>query len=319
MDKDARIFVAGRDTLIGGAIVRQLHAQGYTNVITQVLDLCDRNSVHELFTQARPAYVFMAAGKSGGIAANQSYPADLMLDNLLSASHVISSAHAHRVQKLLYLASSCSYPRLCEQPMREDAVLTGRLEPTNEAYAVAKIAGMKLCQAYRHQHGADFVAAVPANAFGLGDDFSPNSSHVVAALIRRMHEAGLSGDSAVEVWGTGQPRREFIFADDLADACIFIMNHYHHPEPINLGSGSDVSIRELAEQVQRVVGYTGELRFDASKPDGMPVKLLDSSRLRALGWQPKTSLPDALAATYLWFIEASASDDIPVHQRSRTP
>jgi len=307
LDKQSRIYVAGAEALIGAALVRQLDRQGYRNLVGQpgdAPDLADGAQVDAFFARTKPEFVFFAAGKSGGIRANQKYPADLMIDNLLAACHVIQAAHRHGVKKLLYLASSCSYPKHCPQPMRVESLLTGPLEPTNEAYAVAKLAGLKLCQAYRQQHGANFICGIPADAFGPGDDFSPEDSHVVPALIRRMHEAKLAHAASVEIWGTGSPRREFIFADDLADACLFAMRHYDGPEPLNLGGGSNLSIKELAETIQAVVGFAGELRFDTSKPDGMPLKGLDSSRLLALGWRPQTPFRDALEATYQWFLRA---------------
>ena len=306
MRKHAIIYVAGGQTLIGAAILRQLKQQGYTNIVGkpgEEPDLTDATSVDEFFSRLLPEYVFMAAGKSGGILPNQRYPADLMLDNLLVECNVIRAAYQHRVKKLLYLASSCCYPRHCPQPMRVESLLTGSLEPTNEAYAVAKIASIKLCQAYRQQYGANFVIGIPANAFGPGDDFSLEDSHVIAALIRKMHEAKLSDAPFVEVWGTGTPRREFIFADDLADACLFVMQKYDGTEPINLGGGTDLSIGELAQLTKEVVGYEGELRFDTSRPDGMPLKVLDSRPLMAMGWKSETSFEKALSATFEVFVQ----------------
>lgn len=307
MKHDDKIYVAGANTLIGLALLRQLEKQGYTNLIGGKItepDLTNQQEINDFFAKWEPAYVFVAAGKSGGISANQKYPATLMLDNLLSASHVINCAYKYQAKKLLYLASSCSYPKHCAQPMQIESLMTGSLEPTNEAYAVAKIAGWKLCQAYRQEYGVNFITAIPANAFGIGDDFSLEDSHVIPALIRKMHEAKVSNQEFVEIWGTGSPKREFIFADDLADACIFVMQEYEEKAPINLGGGSDldISIKDLAELVQKVVGYAGELQFDPSKPDGMPLKSLDSSVLKAMGWQPKTSFVDALSQTYNYFI-----------------
>ncbi len=307
MDKEARIYVAGGQTLIGAAILHQLARQGYTNIAgapgTEP-DLTDAAQVDAFFAQTTPDYVFLAAGKSGGIRANQKYPAELIYDNLLVACNVVHSAYRHGVKKLLYLASSCTYPRHCPQPMRVEALLTGPLEATNAAYAMAKLAGLKLCQAYRQQYGANFIAGIPASVFGPGDDFSPEDSHVVAALIRKLHEAKVAGAEFVELWGTGAPRREFIFAGDLADACLFVMRKYDDADPINLGGGTDLSIRELAELVREVVGYSGELRFDTSKPDGMPFKALDTSKLREMGWRPRTPFQTALAVTYEWFLQA---------------
>jgi GDP-L-fucose synthase len=245
----------------------------------------------------------LAAGKSGGIGANQKYPADLMLDNLLVQCQIIRSAHRHGSRKLLYFASSCSYPRSCAQPMQVDSLMTGRLEPTNEAYATAKLAGIKLCQAYRQQYGSDMISAIPGDVFGPEDDFDLDNGHVIAALMRRMHQAKMAGEPKVEVWGSGLPRREFIAADDVADAAIFLMKHYTGPAPINIGSGFEVTIRSLAELLREVVGFDGKLCFDRTKPDGMAWKALDSSALRALGWRPKTSLRDGLEETYRWFVD----------------
>ena len=306
MEKHAKIYVAGGQMLIGAAILRELERQGYMNIVArpgEEPELTNAVQVDAFFARTAPSYVFLAAGKSGGIRANQKYPAELMLDNLLVECHVIHSAYHYGVKKLLYLASSCSYPKHCPQPMRVESLLTGPLEPTNEAYAVAKIAGIKLCQAYRQQYGVNFIVGIPANAFGPGDDFSPEDSHVIPALIRKVHEAKELGLESVSIWGTGAPRREFIFADDLADACIFVMREYNNSKPINIGDESDMSIRELAELIKEVVDYSGELRFDTSKPDGMPLKILDSSQLRELGWRPKTSFRSALSATYDWFLQ----------------
>lgn len=306
MEKHARIYVAGGQTLIGAAILHELERQGYVNIVGRLggePELTDAAQVDTFFARTAPNYVFLAAGKSGGIQANQKYPAELMLDNLLVECHVIHSAYRYGAKKLLYLASSCSYPKHCPQPMREDTLLTGSLEPTNEAYAVAKIAGIKLCQAYRQQYGVNFIAGIPANAFGPGDDFDLENSHVLAALIRKMHEAQELGLGSVDIWGTGSPEREFIFTDDLAGACIFIMREYNSSEPINIGSGSDLSIKELAELIKEVVGYSGKLHFDTSKPDGMPSKALDSSKLTEMGWRPRTHFRSALSATYDWFLD----------------
>lgn len=303
MDKQATIFVAGASKLIGGAVVEALASAGYNRVIT--MDdamLSTQAAVNGFFAAHQPEAVVLAAGKSGGISFNQSNPADLIYDNLMVETNVINAAHENGTQKLLYLASSCSYPRLCEQPIREDSLLAGPLEPTNQPYAVAKIAGIELCRAYRAQHGDNFIAAVPTNYFGPGDDFSPENSHVIGALMRRMHEAREAGSDAVEIWGTGKPRREFIFSKDLARACVFLLENYDAPELINIGTGMSLSIAELAEAIKNVVGYAGELRFDTAKPDGMPVKELDSSRLDSLGWKAETPFPEALEATYAWFV-----------------
>lgn len=305
MDKNANIYVAGGQTLIGAALLRQLERQGYKNLASlppAEPDLTDREQVSNFFASNKPDYVFLAAGKSGGISANQKYPADLMLDNLLVICNVIDSAYHSGVKKLLYLASSCSYPKHSPQPMQVESLMTGTLEPTNEAYAMAKIAGIQLCQAYCQQYGANFISGIPANAFGIGDDFSLEESHVIPALIRKMHEAKMASAESVEIWGTGTARREFILADDLADACLFIMDKYDEKKPINIGGGLDLSIKELAELIKDAVGYRGLLRFDTRKPDGMPLKALDSSKLSSMGWQPKTSFYAAVSLTYDWFL-----------------
>lgn len=326
MKKDDRIYVAGTETLIGGAIQEGLERHGFSNVIEpgQAVDLTNRGQVSEFFKAMEPQYVFMAAGKSGGISANQRFPALLMLDNLLVETSVISAAYEQGITKLLYLASSCIYPKNCPQPMNEDAVLTGSLEPTNEAYAVAKIAGLKLCQAYNQQFGGDaastkFITCIPANVFGPGDDFDLEESHVIPSLMRRMHEAKLSGADEVEIWGSGTPRREFIFSQDLADACISIMTDYEDTQPINLGVGSDLSIGELARLIQQIVEYPGELTFNTSRPDGIPAKLLDSRKLIDRGWRPNSSLPQALQATYLWYTSYGQNIKNPSGQSTAPP
>jgi len=248
----------------------------------------------------------LAAGKSGGSGANQKYPADLMVNNLLIQCQIIRSAQLHGTRKLLYFASSCTYPRSCPQPMHVTSLMTGPLESTSEAYAIAKIAGIKLCQAYQQQYGVNMISAIPGDIFGPGDDFGLEDSHVIAALIRKMHQAKVFGAATVEVWGSGSPRREFIFADDVADAAIFLMENYSSPTPINVGTGVDTSIRDIAELIQKVVGYQGQLRFDATKPDGMPLKALDTSELMAMGWQPKVSLRRGLEETYRWFLDTTS-------------
>lgn len=306
MDRTDRIYVAGSETLIGKALLRQLKVGGYANVIdtgSTEADLTDGANVEAYFAATKPEYVFLAAGKSGGIGANQKYPADLMLDNLLIQCQIIRNAHRHGSRKLLYFASSCGYPRLCAQPMQVGSLMTGPLEPTSEAYATAKIAGIKLCQAYRQQYGADMISAIPGDVFGPDDDFDLEDSHVIAALMRRMHQAKITGAQSVKVWGSGSPRREFIVVDDVADAAIFLMKNYTGPTPINVGSGFEVTIRSLAELLKEVVGFKGELQFDGTKPDGMALKALDSSELRALGWRPKTSLRAGLEKTYRWFVD----------------
>ena len=306
METGSRIYVAGAETPAGAALVRELERRGHTNLVGQggdKLELRDPRQVDDFFGTARPEYVFLTGGRTGGIGANRSYPAELMLDNLLVQCHVVHNAYVHGAKKLLYVASSCTYPRHCAQPMKEEYLLTGDLEPTNEAYALAKIAGIKLCQAYAHQYGANFLAVIAGDVFGPGDDFSPEDSHVVGALIGKMHEAKVRDLEYVEVWGTGTPRREFIFVDDLARACLFLMAKYDSHEPINVSSGAVVSIADLAQQIKDAVGYQGALRFNTDRPDGMPMKSLDSSRLRALGWSPETSLASGLKATYSWFLK----------------
>lgn len=306
MKERASIYVAGAKTMIGAAIQRELRRQGFSNVVNGLHDepdLTDAKEVDAYFDKMAPEYVFVTGGKSGGIQANLKYPAELSRDALLVSCNVIHSAYEHRVKKLLYLASSCVYPRDCSQPMQVTSILTGPLEPTNEAYAAAKIAGIKLCQAYRQQFGADFISAIAANNFGPGDDFDPEDSHVIAALIRRMHEANKLGTKSVEIWGSGNPRREFIFVDDLADACILLMREYDDVTPVNIGSGTALSIKELAELVKEVVSYRGEIYYNTSKPDGMPAKILDSTVLTAMGWKPRVSVRSALRATYNWFLE----------------
>ena len=305
MEKDARIFIADDHGLIGEAIRTRLRADGYENLLGDPgkPSLIDAREVEAFFLRTVPEYVFAVGGKSGGIGANQKLPADLMLNNLLVDCHVIDSACRCGVKKLLYMGSSCCYPRACLQPMQVSSLMTGVLESTNEAYATAKLAGIKLSQAYRQQHGIDMISAIPANVFGPRDDFGVEDSHVIAALMVKMHQAKLSQADNVEVWGSGSPRREFIYVADVADAAIFLMNHYSSSVPINLGSGSDASIREIAELIKEVVGYSGELRFDPKKPEGMPFKSLDSSELFALGWQPKISLRLGLEKTYQWYLE----------------
>ena len=301
----ARIFVAGHRGLVGSAIVRRLEAEGYGNLLTasrQELDLRDQSAVDTWFRRHRPEYVFMAAGTVGGILANSTQPAEFLYDNLMMHATVVHSSHLHGARRLLYLGSSCIYPRDAAQPMKEEALLTGLLEPTNEWYAVAKISGIKLCQAYRRQYGCDFISAMPTNLYGPNDNFHPTGSHVLPALMRRFHEARIAGQREVEVWGSGRPRRELLHVDDLADACLFLMRHYTGELQINVGSGEELTIRELAETVRDVVAPGLELRFDATKPDGSPRKLLDVSRLHALGWHHRIPLREGVESTYRWFL-----------------
>jgi GDP-L-fucose synthase len=304
--RDARVFVAGHRGLVGGAVLRHLQAQGFTNLITRTrheVDLRDPHAVDALFAAERPAYVVLAAAKVGGILANASYPADFIHENLMIAANVIDAAHRYDVVKLLNLGSSCIYPKHAAQPLREEALLTGPLESTNRAYAIAKIAAIEMCDAYRAQHGRSFVSAMPTNLYGPGDNFDLQTSHVLPALIRKAVEAKEVGAPSLTVWGTGTPRREFLYVDDLAEACLFILDHVDEAGPINVGTGQDVTIRELAEQVCRVVGFEGPLEFDASKPDGTPRKLMDVTRLAALGWRARTKLQDGLAKTVAWYLE----------------
>jgi GDP-L-fucose synthase len=312
LDRTSRIYVAGGETLLGSALIDRLQGDGYCNLVgvpPDEPDLTAAGPVEDFFAEARPEFVFIAAGQSGGIEANRRRPADLMLHNLLAATHVIDASHRYGVTKLLYLASSCSYPKGAGQPLDVASLLTGPLEPTSEAYALAKLAGLKLCQAYRRQYGDPFITAIPANSFGPGDDFSLENGHVIPALLRRFHETHIRGDRQVTVWGTGTPRREFVYAPDLADACRFVMQQYDSPEPINLGGGSVLSIAETAHAVAQVVGYRGRIEFDPRRSDGMPFKGLDSSRLRALGWEPRVPFRQALTETYDWFLRNAITED----------
>ena len=304
MNKTARIFVAGHRGLVGSAIVRRLQAEGFENLVLRThaeLDLCNQAAVQQFFDRARPEFVFLAAAKVGGIHANNSFPADFIRENLEVQNNVIDSAYRNGVQKLLFLGSSCVYPKFAPQPMPESSLLTSALEPTNEWYAIAKIAGLKMCQAYRRQYGFDAISIMPTNLYGPGDNFDLQNSHVLPALIRKAHEAKASGGPVV-IWGTGTPRREFLHVDDLAAACVFLMRRYSSEDLVNVGWGEDVSIRELAELIGEAVGFHGGFEFDASKPDGTPRKLLDVSRLRALGWAPEISLRQGLRMTYDWFL-----------------
>ncbi|KJS02620.1 MAG: GDP-L-fucose synthase [Peptococcaceae bacterium BRH_c4a] len=304
----ASVYVAGHRGLVGSAIVRLLTQRGYNSIIMKSsgeLDLRRGPEVDDFFRKQRPEYVFLAAGRVGGIYANSSYPAQFIYDNLMIQSNVIDAAFRHRVKKLLFLGSSCIYPRCAPQPIREEYLLTGALEPTNEPYAVAKIAGIKMCQAYNQQYGADFISVMPTNLYGPEDNFNPETSHVLPALIRKFHEARERGGDSVTVWGTGQPRREFLHVDDLADACLFLMRNYSGDSPVNAGAGEDLPISELAGMIREVVGYRGEIRYDHSKPDGAPRKLLDVSRLRNMGWQPKISLEEGLKSTYQWYLRST--------------
>jgi len=304
MEPEAKIYVAGHQGLVGGAIWRRLEAAGFKNLVgrsLEELDLRDQAAVTAFFGRERPEYVFLAAARVGGIRANNTFPADFIYDNLMIQTNIIHQAYRHEVKKLLFLGSSCIYPRLCPQPMKEDYFLDGKLEPTNEPYAVAKIAGIKMCQSYNRQYGACFISVMPTNLYGPGDNFDLLDSHVIPAMIRKFHQARVAGDPEVVVWGTGTPRREFLYVDDLADACLFLMENYQDGEIINVGVGQDVQIMELARHVAAVTGFKGRIVLDLSYPDGTPRKLLDVSRLTALGWQARTSLDAGLHQAYEWF------------------
>lgn len=304
MEKEARIYVAGHKGLVGGAILRHLKAAGFRNLIyrgSEDLDLRDQAKTAVFFAQERPDYVFLAAAKVGGIRANSTYPAEFIYDNLMIQTNIIHQAYTFKVKKLLFLGSSCIYPKLCPQPMREEYLLDGKLEPTNEPYAVAKIAGIKMCQSYNRQYGSCFISVMPTNLYGPGDNFEPLDSHVIPALIRRFHEAKTEGSGEVAIWGTGTPRREFLYVDDLAEACLFLMENYQEGEIINIGSGQELTILKLAQMVSEAVGFKGQLTFNSDYPDGTPRKLLDTSRLRALGWQPHMPIEAGLKQTYEWF------------------
>jgi GDP-L-fucose synthase len=305
MNKSNKIYVAGHRGLVGAAIMRRLAGEGYSHLLTRTrleLDLTDQAAVRRFFETERPEYVFLAAAKVGGIHANDAYPADFIRDNLLIQTHVIDAAYRSGAKKLAFLGSSCIYPKLAPQPLKEEYLLTGALEPTNQWYAVAKIAGIKMCQAYRRQYGFQAVSLMPTNLYGPGDNFDLANSHVLPALLRKFHEAKAAERPEVVVWGTGTPRREFLHVDDLADAALFLMQHYDGEEMVNVGVGEDVSIRELAMLVKKVVGYQGEIVFDTSKPDGTPRKLMDVERLHALGWQARIPLEEGIRATYEWYV-----------------
>lgn len=300
-----KVFVAGHAGMVGSAIVRRLTREDCT-VLTAArdeLDLRDQPAVRAWFATYRPDAVFLAAGKVGGILANDSFPSDFLYDNMMIEANVIEASHRYDVEKLLFLGSSCIYPKFAPQPITEDSLLTGPLEPTNEWYAVAKIAGIKLCQAYRRQHGRDFISVMPTNLYGPGDNFDINSSHVLPALIRKVHEAKMSGAASVEIWGTGLPRREFLHVDDLADACIFLMKTYSEHEHINIGSAEDMTILDLVNLVCKAIGFSGDIVHDRTKPDGTPRKLMSADKLRAMGWAPTIAMPSGIASTYRWFLE----------------
>jgi len=309
MDRAAKIYVAGHRGMVGSAIVRALRAAGHSSVVTRTsaeLDLRDGAATRAFLAAEQPATVVMAAARVGGIKANSTEPYDFLYDNLAMAANVIDGSRRAGVRKLLFLGSSCIYPKMAPQPIREESLLTGPLEVTNEAYAIAKITGIKLCDHARAQYGCDFISAMPCNLYGTGDNFSLENSHVLPALIRKMHEAKLRGDASLRLWGTGTPLREFLHANDLAEACVLLLERYSQAGHINVGSGEELSIRQLADQIAQVVGFTGRLEFDPSMPDGTPRKLMDVSRIRALGWQPRISLTEGIRSAYAWYLANSA-------------
>lgn len=306
MEKNSKVYVAGHRGLVGSAIVRNLEAKGFENIITRThkeLDLTNQEDVRRFFEEEKPEYVFLAAAKVGGIHANNTYPADFIYDNLMIQNNVIKAAHDFGVTKLLFLGSTCIYPKMAPQPIKEEYLLTGALEETNEAYAVAKIAGLEMCKFFKRQYGDNFISCMPTNLYGPNDNFDLKSSHVLPALIRKFHEAKVNGSKEVEVWGTGTPLREFIYVDDMADACVFLMENYDGDQHVNIGTGEEVSIRQLAETVKEAVGFDGELVFNTSMPDGTPRKLTTVDRLNGLGWKHKVSLNEGIKLAYNWFLE----------------
>ncbi|MCX7863276.1 MAG: GDP-L-fucose synthase [Bacteroidales bacterium] len=310
INKDSKIYVAGHTGMVGSAIFRKLTNEGYRNILTAThkeLDLTNQKATFDFFEKEKPEFVFVAAAKVGGILANNTYKAQFLYENLMIASNVIHASYLHNVKKLLFLGSSCIYPKFAPQPIKEEYLLTGELEATNEGYAIAKIAGLKLCDTYRFQYGCNFISAMPTNLYGINDNYHPEHSHVIPALIRRFHEAKIKNIPEVIVWGSGTPKREFLFADDLAEACIFLMHHYNDYGWINVGSGEEVTIKELATLIQNVVGYKGNVVFDNTKPDGTPRKLVDSTKLNSLGWKHKIPLKEGLHITYQDFLKKYGS------------
>lgn len=306
MDKKSKIYVAGHRGLVGSAIVRKLQENGYNNITSKThseLDLTDSYQVEEFFKNERPEYVFLAAAKVGGILANNTYPADFIFENLKIQNNVIGMAHKYNVKKLMFLGSSCIYPKMCSQPIKEEYLLSGYLEPTNEAYALAKISGLKMCEFFNKQYGTNFISVMPTNLYGPYDNYHPENSHVMPALIRRFHEAKINNSKEVVVWGSGTPLREFLYSEDMADACIYLMDTYEGNDFFNIGTGKEITIKGLAEMVKEVVGYEGTLTFDASKPDGTPRKLLDVTRLSEAGWKYKTELRDGIEKAYKWYVQ----------------
>ena len=311
MNLDSKIYIAGHRGMVGSAIFRVLKSKGFQNIIFRTsseLDLRNQQAVADFFAREKPEYVFLAAASVGGILANSTYRADFIYNNLMIESNIIHSAWVNSVSKLMFLGSSCIYPKLAPQPLKESYLLTGELEPSNEPYAIAKIAGIKLCEGYRDQYGCNFISVMPTNLYGYGDNYDLKSSHVLPALIRKFHEAKLTNQPFVEVWGSGKPKREFLFADDLADACLFLMNSYNEKELVNVGTGVDLSIVELANEISSIIGYEGQISWDSSKPDGTPQKLLDVSKLRSLGWEASTSLQEGIKKAYADFLKTVPSD-----------
>lgn len=307
MDFNSKIYVAGHRGMVGSAIVRNLEANGYKNIIGRThkeLNLTNQQAVQNFFNEQKPEYVFLAAAKVGGIVANNTYPADFIMDNLLIQCNVIKSAYEHKVKKLMFLGSSCIYPKLCPQPIKEEYLLSGYLEPTNEAYALAKICGLKMCQYFNNQYDTNYISVMPTNLYGPYDNYDLEKSHVMPALIRKMHEAKLENKSYVEIWGTGSPLREFLYVDDMADACVFLMKNYNGNDFFNIGTGKEITIKELAEMIKQIVGFKGELRFDRSKPDGTPRKLLDVSKIHSLGWYHKVELGEGIEKAYKAYIDS---------------
>lgn len=306
MKLDSRIFVAGHNGMVGSAIVRKLESLGYTNIITMQrskLDLLNQEEVDNFFRKIGPEYVFLAAAKVGGIKANRDMKADFIYENLMIQTNIIKSSYSYDVKKLIFLGSSCIYPKMCQQPIKEEYLMTGELETTNDAYAIAKIAGIKMCQSYNEQYGTNFISVMPTNLYGPNDNYDLNNSHVLPAMIRKFHEAKVDGKSSVEIWGTGTPKREFLYVDDLADACVFLMNNYSGNEIVNIGTGQDVTIAELAVGISKVVGYEGSIHYNTSMPDGTPRKLLDVSKLEGIGWKYSTSLKEGIEKTYKDYVK----------------
>lgn len=305
MEKEAKIYVAGHRGMVGSAMVRELERNGFTNIVSRTskeLDLRDTNAVQRFFETEKPDYVFLAAAKVGGIVANNTYRAEFLHDNLMIQNNIIHQSYLNKVKKLMFFGSSCIYPKLAPQPLKEEYLLTGLLEPTNEPYAIAKITGIKMCEAYREQYGCNYIAVMPTNLYGLNDNYHPQNSHVLPALIRKFHEAKESNTPFVEIWGTGSPKREFLFADDLAKACFHLMMEYNEKQFVNIGCGEDLSIKELAQTIQKVIGFEGELKFDTSKPDGTPRKLMDVEKVFATGWKPQTKLEEGIKIAYADFL-----------------